>query len=261
MIPPVLQMEDVVTFLLILMRVSAILIMMPIFGERVVPAQVKAALSIIIAIIVYPVLNLPPAQAPTDSTIHLLLAMGGEILIGIVIGFVARVVFAAVQTAGELMGFQMGVAISNVIDPISSTQVSILSEFLYLVALLIFVAVDGHHIFLSAITESYRAIPALGGMFGADAAREITLLTRDVFVTGLRLAAPVIAVVFFVNVALGLIARTVPQINVFIVGFPLQVFVGLLFLGLAMPFIIALISNEIGGVWGEIKRLLLAMNA
>jgi len=261
MTPPVLPLAEVVTFLMILMRVGAILVMMPIFGERVVPAQVKAALSVVIAVLVYPVLNVPLTQVPTDSTVQLLLAMGGEILIGIVIGFVSRIVFAAVQTAGELMGFQMGVAIANVIDPVSSTQVSILSEFLYLMALLIFVTVDGHHIFLAAITESYRTIPALGGIFGSHAVREMVLLTRDVFVTGLRLSAPVVAVVFFVNVSLGLIARTVPQINVFIVGFPVQVFAGLLFLGLAMPFIVALIAGEIGDVWGEVRRLLVLMTA
>jgi len=254
-------MADVISFLLVFMRVGGILIMMPIFGEQVVPNRVKAALSVVVAILVYPLLHLSTPPSLAESTLQLLLALGGEVLIGVVMGFVARVVFAAVQTAGELMGVQMGVAMANVIDPISSTQVSILSEFLYLVALLVFVTVDGHHLFLGAITESYHLIPPLGGIFGVDAARELVLLTQSVLVTGFRLAAPVIAVVIFVNVGLGLIARTVPQVNVFIVGFPLQVFVGLLFLGLAMPVMVALMTNEIGDMWGEMKRLLMAMKS
>jgi|YelNatPaOPRAMG01_1025707.scaffolds.fasta_scaffold18789_6 flagellar biosynthetic protein FliR len=256
---PILQTEQVIGFILVLMRVGGILIMMPIFGERVVPAQVKAGLSLLLALIVYPVLPVSAGDFKTDSTLQLLLRMGGEVLIGVVIGFVARIVFAAVQTAGELMGFQMGVAIANVVDPVSSTQVSLISEFLYLVALLVFVVVDGHHIFLSSIVESYRLIPILGAKLGSEAAREMLLLSRDVFVTGIKIAAPVIATVLFVNVGLGLIARTVPQINVFIVGFPLQVFMGLLFLGIAMPFIIVLITHGIEGIWPGVKRLLSLM--
>ncbi|MCX7982201.1 MAG: flagellar biosynthetic protein FliR [Syntrophales bacterium] len=256
---PVLQIEQVIGFILVLMRVGAIFIMMPVFGERVVPAQVKAGISVIIAIIVYPVLKVDVTGLKAATTVELLIRMTGEVLIGVAIGFIARIVFAAVQTAGELMGFQMGVAIANVVDPVSSTQISILSEFLYLVALLVFVTVDGHHLFLASIGESYRVIPIMQGVLNARAAQEMLLLTKDVFVIGFKIAAPVLAVIIFVNVGLGLIARTVPQINVFIVGFPLQVFMGLLFLGIAMPFIVALIAHEIDGVWPEVRRLLFLM--
>ncbi|HOJ52663.1 MAG TPA: flagellar biosynthetic protein FliR, partial [Syntrophales bacterium] len=256
---PAFQIEQVIGFILVLMRVGAIIIMIPVFGERVVPAQVKAGLSVIVAGLIYPVLPVNVGDFKAGSTIELLIRMGGEVIIGVAIGFVARIVFAAVQTAGELMGFQMGVAVANVVDPVSSTQISILSEFLYLVALLVFVTVDGHHIFLASIIESYRFIPILHGFFGAEAAREMLNMTTDVFVTGIKIAAPVVAVIIFVNVGLGLIARTVPQINVFIVGFPLQVFVGIMFLGIAMPFIIALIVHEIDGLWPEIRRIMSIM--
>ena len=250
--PSSMQIE---AFILVLLRVSAIVVLMPVFGDQVVPARIKAALSLIIAFLIYPGLTLPPI-AGTDNLVLTLVRMGGEVLVGAAIGFAARVIFAAVQMAGEIIGMQMGVSIANIIDPITSTQVSIIAEFLYLVAILIFLSVDAHHIFLSAMSESYRLVPMLGVHVGGGLAREMLLMTQSIFVTGVKISAPVLAVLMFVNVGLGIVARTVPQVNVFIVGFPLQMLMGFIFLGLSIPLLVSLLSWDFYGMTKDLKRIL-----
>ncbi len=243
-------------FILVFLRMSAIIVLMPVFGDTVVPARIKACLALILAVIIYPVLSIPPVIGGTDNMALTIVRMGGEVIAGAAIGFSARIVFAAVQMAGELIGVQMGVSIANVIDPITSTQVSIISEFLYLIALLIFLSIDAHHIFIAAMSESYKTVPMLGVHFGGGLAREMLLMTQAMFVTGLKISAPIMAVLLFINVGLGIVARTVPQMNVFIVGFPLQIATGLVFLGLSLPFIVTLMSWDFQAMAANVKRIL-----
>jgi flagellar biosynthesis protein FliR len=243
-------------FILVFLRVSAIIVLMPVFGDQVVPARIKAGLALILAILIYPSINIPEIIANTDNSVLTFVRMGGEVITGAVIGFSARIIFAAVQMAGEVMGTQMGVSIANVIDPITSTQVSIISEFLYLIALLVFLIVDAHHIFIAALSESYKTVPMLGMHFGGPLAREMLLMTQSMFVTAVKISAPIMAVLMFVNVGLGIVARTVPQINVFIVGFPLQIAAGLVFLGLSIPFLVTLLSWDFHGMLKDVNRLL-----
>jgi len=161
--------------------------------------------------------------------------MSGEVLIGVLLGFASRLVFAGIQLAGQLIGFQMGFSIVNIIDPVTSTQVSIIAEFQYLVAALLFLATSAHHVFLAAIVESYKVLPIYDFQFTGRSCRphrpfrQHVCHCREDF-------RPLIAALLLTNVGLGLIARTVPQINIFIVGFPLQIAVGLIGIGLTCPY-------------------------
>ncbi len=232
---PVLTFEQVGVFLLIFLRIGAIFVMLPIFGERSVPAPVKATLSLVLTAMLYPFIRFPLPESYLDNLFMMVMAMGGEIFIGVLIGFTARCLFAALQSAGEMAGIQIGFSMANVIDPLSSMQVSIIGEFLYLVGLLVFLAVDAHHIFLSVLAESYQRIQPLGFAFSGPLMQLLIDLTKNIFLVAVKICAPLIAVALLVNVGLGVIARTVPQINVFIIGFPLQIAAGLFFLGLMAP--------------------------
>jgi flagellar biosynthetic protein FliR len=247
-------------FILVFLRVSAIVVLMPVFGDLTVPARVKAALAIIISFLIFPVIPLPPALVGTDNLALTMVRMGGEVIAGAAIGFSARIILAAVQMAGELIGIQMGVSIANVIDPITSQQVSIVADFLYLVALLVFLSVDAHHIFIAAMSESYKTVPMLGIHFGGSLAREMLFMTQSLFVTAIKISAPVIAVLTFINVGLGIVARTVPQINVFIVGFPLQVAAGLVMIGLSVPFVASLLALDFQAMAGELNKILILLS-
>jgi flagellar biosynthetic protein FliR len=185
--------------------------------------------------------------------------MTGEVMIGAVIGMIARLIFAGIQLAGQLIGFQMGFAIVNVIDPAFSLQVSIIAQFQYLIALLLFLSLNGHHMFLYAVAESFRILPPLAFHFSGGLMQAITGFVRDMFEIGIKVGAPIIAILFFMSVGLGLVARTVPQINIFIVGFPLQIAIGLIGVGVTMPYFVGMIEKYIIQMEREITVVLSLM--
>lgn len=180
---------------------------------------------------------------PSDILV-LVLKMAGEVMVGVTLGFAGQLIFAGVQLAGQLAGFQMGFAIVNVFDPISSSQVSIVAQFHYLFAMLIFLAVDGHHSFLFAIAESYRILPPLAFHFSGELTQSIVELSKAIFIVSIKVGALVIASLLMISIGFGMIARTVPQINILIVGFPIKIAVGLIGIGLVLP--------SIAGMMGEI---------
>lgn len=256
---PFLSATHLEAFILVLLRVSAIVVTIPVISDAAVPARVKAALSIMIALIIFP-LVLP--QIPPTANYHALILMyrmAGEVMIGLIIGYMARLIIAGIQMAGDIIGFQMGLSIANVIDPMTSEQVSIITELQYLVAMLVFLAVDAHHIFFSAIIQSYSVLNPLSFHFSASLMQTILSFSKEMFVIAIKLAAPLMAVMFFTNVGLGIVARTVPQINIFIVGMPLQIAVGLIFLGITAPLFVKLTQGYFINFEAKIITLLRLM--
>ncbi|MEN6374001.1 MAG: flagellar biosynthetic protein FliR [Smithella sp.] len=240
---PFLSAEHAEAFILVLLRVGSIVATIPVISESSIPMRVKAALSILIALIIFPVVLPKMPQTVQYQPLILMYLMAGEIMIGLVIGFAARLFFAGIRMAGDIAGFQMGFSIANVIDPTSSEQVSIITELQYLVAILVFLAVNAHHIFFTAIIQSYSILSPLTFHFSGALMQTILNFSKEMFVIAIKLAAPVIAVMLFTNVGLGIVARTVPQINIFIVGMPLQIAIGLIFIGLTAPMFIKLTSG------------------
>jgi flagellar biosynthetic protein FliR len=259
---PIINSEQALLFTFIFLRVGAILILIPVIGERTVPLRVKGGIAILISLLLMPTVHakFPDLHSESEAGIFLLvIAMCSEVLIGIVIGFAAKIIFSGIQFAGEMIGIQVGFSIVNVIDPISSAQISVISEFQYLIALLVYLAVDAHHTFILAIADSYRFVSPFAYHFSGSLMQHILLFSRELFVTAIKISAPVMAVLFFTNIALGVVARTVPQINIFIVGFPLQIAVGLTFLGLMSPFFVHLVQGALARLGIEVYTLLRLM--
>ena len=236
-----LSLPQVQAAILVFIRIGAILIAAPLFGSRNVPLQLKAGLSLVLAMVIFPVAGFQ--EVYLTGIPSLITAMVGEVLIGVIIGFTARLIFSAVQLAGQLVGFQMGFGIVNVIDPQTSTQFSIVAQFQNIMTLLIFLALDAHYWFILAISSSFELIPPLGFCFTNSLMEAIVSLSCGMFVIAAKVAAPVIAVLLFTSVALGLIARTVPQMNIFIVGFPIKLAIGLLGVGFSLPLLSVMLRN------------------
>jgi flagellar biosynthetic protein FliR len=255
---PVFTPEQVQLFLFTFLRVSAILTTMPILGNAFVPAQVKGGLSLLMTIMIYPFVQNDVSPA-TFEFVPLLLRVAVEVFIGVVIGFTVRFIFAGVQFAGDMIGFQMGFSIASVFDPSTSQEVSIISEFQYMMVMIIFLFVDAHHIFLTAMVDSFRILRLQDIHISQEFFHRLVTLSGDVFVIAVKISAPIVAVLLFVNVGLGVIARTVPQINVFIVGIPLQIAIGLIFLGLTAPIFLKVVLHLFQGLAGEINGLLRIM--
>lgn len=221
-------------FTLVFVRMGGLILTMPVLGATTVPAQARIGLVAITAYIVFSVAKLPPVDMGMPMG-RFTLMLAGELAIGLTIGFASQLIFTAVQFAGQLIGFQIGFGIVNVLDPTTNSQVSITSQFWNIVALLVFLAINGHHWLIAAAARSFDLIPVLGFTPHAGLVDLVTTLTADVFVLAIKLAAPVMATMLLLNVALGLIARTVPQMNVFIVGFPVQIALGLFMIGAGLP--------------------------
>jgi flagellar biosynthetic protein FliR len=253
---PNITAEQIEAFIFVFLRVGAIVVTMPIFGSGSAPPRIKAGVSLMIAALIFPLVEL---QVPPPEILPLTLRMVGEVMIGIIIGFAGSLIFAGVQLAGQLAGFQMGFAIVNVFDPVTSAQVSIIAQFQYLLTVLVFLAVDGHHIFLSAIAESYRIVLPLGFHFSGELAQAVAELAKDVFIIAIKVGAPAVTALLMVDIGFGLIARTVPQINILIVGFPVKIAVGLIGIGLALPLVARMMGRIFLGFGGGLHDLLRLM--
>jgi flagellar biosynthetic protein FliR len=253
-----LSLPRFVEFLFVFVRVGSVVAFMPVLGSQDVPALAKIGLIFIVALLVFPSISFPPINLEMNE-VELAGVLFGEILIGLVIGFAARALFTAVQIAGQFVGFQMGFGIVNVIDPVTSSQISILSQFQNILAMLVFLSVDAHHGFLRALAGSYELLPVLGFGYSGPLVERIVSLTANMFVVGVKIGAPVTAALFFTNISLGLIARTVPQMNVFIVGFPLQIATGLLLMGISMPLFVSLLKGEFNHLFVDIFSLIRLM--
>jgi len=231
----------------------------PVFESKSIPLFFKVALAFATSIILFPMLDLNPIPASTNL-LSLGIGVVGEILLGFAIGFSVKLIFAGIQLAGQLAGFQMGLALANVMDPASSQQVPLLAQFNNLFALLIFISINAHYWFIKALTQSYHLVPPLQVHFGNSLMEQLFQLAGNMFVIAIQVGAPVIAAMLLTSVAFGLVARTVPQMNVFIVAMPLKIGVGLLFLGLGLPYFSAFLKKIFSSLGQNIILMLKAMS-
>ncbi|MEW5945343.1 MAG: flagellar biosynthetic protein FliR [bacterium] len=223
-------------FLLIFSRLATMIALSPLLGSGSVPAMAKIGLSFLLSVIIFPFTAgaFPPIP---DGIVPFVLMMVRESMLGVLIGLIGLAVFAGIQLSGQIFGMQIGFGIVNVIDPMSEEQVSVLGQFEFLIALLIFIAMDGHHLLILAIANSYRYVPLDSFHVSQPFTREVVGLLQKTFIIAFKVGVPMIACLLVVTVAMGLIARTVPQMNIFIVGLPLNIMVGLFMLGVSMAFI------------------------
>ena len=245
-------------FLFVFFRVGALILFVPVLGSRQVPASMKIGLILFTSIVIFPLVQarpLPEPQGIFDLAVFLL----SDVTIGLGIAFITRLIFTAVQIAGTVVDFQMGFGVVNVIDPQTDTQVSVTAQFHNIIAVLIFLAVDAHHFIIQAIVESFLIINPAEISFANITPEYMLHLFSGTFTTAVKIAAPIMAILFFLSVGLGLVARTVPQMNVFIVGFPLQIGVGLLMVGLSISFFSILVQQQMYELPGKFMGFLRAL--
>lgn len=231
-------------FLLVLLRVSALLMVAPIFGHRTWLARAKVGLAFTVSIILFPIVADQPLDVPAGVLPYALM-MIREVLMGVVMGFVVLLLFVAIQFAGQLAGLQMGFGIVNVIDPQSSNQLSIMGQFLNILAILLLLSLNGHHTILTGLVTSFETIPLGGVVLKAGLMQKMIAITAEVFIIGVKIAAPIMTALFLVTAAMGVLARTVPQMNVFMVGFPVQISAGLGAFLVCMPLFAMLVERFI----------------
>jgi flagellar biosynthesis protein FliR len=245
-------------FFLVFLRTGAFLMALPLVNSPSVPVFFRIGLTFVVSLLLFPVLNLGPLPFLADA-FSLAVAAAGEILLGLLAGMSIRLVFEGVQLAGQLMGYQMGMAIAEVLDPATEDQVAMLAQFLSLMATLIFLIINGHHGFIRTLVQSYELVPPLGFHVNGPVLEGLVRLTAEMFIIGLKAGAPVVVALMLGTVAFGLVARAAPQMNIFVVSMPLSIAVGLIFLGMSLPHIGAYIGDLLGGVPRHAVSLLRAV--
>lgn len=239
------------TYMLVTARVGGMLLGLPMFSARFLPQMWRVGLCLLLAAVLLPVTQ----EVAELSESQLLPAMVWELLAGVMVGLGLVMVFAAMQVAGQLMDVQMGFGIANVVDPLWDQSVPLVGNFLNLFAILVFMMSDGHHHLIRGLQWSFTALPAGTPVISGAAVGGLVELFGWMLVTAVRLSAPVVGVLLTVNLALGVLGRTMPQMNILVVGMPIKILAGLLMLLAVVPFL----APALGRLFDHIFRLMPGM--
>jgi flagellar biosynthesis protein FliR len=228
--------SNFISLFFIFVRIGIIFAVIPIFNAEMVPKKITTTIAFFLSLVLLPVV--PPAQVRVDdlNLLSIIFIMFHELLVGLCLGLAVDVIFAGLQIAGELIGFQIGFSIANVVDPMSGITSPIISNILYIAAILIFLSFGGHHMLIKALVESFQIIPIGDTIVHRKFLMSVIEYSGQMFVIGVKVSAPIVGIILLINVTFGVIARALPQMNIFIVAFPLTITVGLIFTALIIQF-------------------------
>ena len=237
-----LMIEKLLGFVMVLTRISAFFMVLPVFGWKSIPARIKVAMTVLLAIF-FSTITPVPVVAGRVSTAEAVLLIANEATYGLALGLIATIVFAAVKISGRIIERQMGLAMAEILDPLTGERAQPLGSLLEMIFIMLFLSANGHHLFLLIISRSYESFPAgsiptipvlAGGIINAGS----TMLIH-----GLKLAAPILAAFLLLMVILAVFARMVPEMNILFISFPLRVGLGLLMVAMFMPFISSFVGE------------------
>jgi flagellar biosynthesis protein FliR len=242
--------------LLIFCRITSFFIVAPVFSAKNVPNHFKIGLSFFVTLIAFSTID---QTAMTMDGVYIVTLMK-EIVIGLLLGFVAYLFFTVVQISGSFIDMQMGFSMANIIDPMTGTQSPIIGNLKFMLAVLLFLTFDGHYYFIHAIVDSYKLVPlsneAFAHIYNGQVSDFLLKSFASVFAIAFQMAAPMIAALFLIDVGLGILARTAPQFNIFVIGMPIKVLVGFVLLTLLFPSFLNLFSELFTMMFGVMQKFL-----
>lgn len=255
---PIFPLAQFQNFLLCLARIIALVAAIPAFAGSQISGRLKIGLAVALALLLFPLMA--PFTPKVDfSLTGFGLLLVNEVLLGVLIGLVSQMIFAAITFGGTVIGYQMGFAAANIFDPQTTQQLSLMSQFVNILALLAFLSMDGHHYFIRAILESYALLPPGPLDFSQGAIQELMRLASAMFVLGVKFSAPVLALLLITNLVLGILARVFPQLNVFMLSFPLNIGIAFLVIGLTLAATFSVLRREFDTMGENIFNLLLLL--
>lgn len=246
-------------FILVLVRMSGIFVVAPIFGAKNLPNYMKIGFAAVTSLIVASTINTTAQVFYNNSLLAYSVTVFKEFVVGLLIGFIAYLIFTAIYMAGEIIDVQMGFSVVNTMDPMNNIQVPMTGNFYYILSLLIFLMIDGHYMLLSAVFKSYDILPLGKAVISQEVVNTIVSLIGDIFVIGFKIAAPIVLAVLITDIGLGLLTKTIPQLNIFVVGLPMKIFIGLLVMFITIPAFVSIIDVLNTGVYNETSQLIKEM--
>ncbi|OIP38430.1 flagellar biosynthetic protein FliR [Candidatus Desantisbacteria bacterium CG2_30_40_21] len=242
-------------FLLVFARISGIFVISPFFGSLIIPQRVKAGLALFIALLIFPVVNhlLPPLSGKLCEYYFLVIS---QVLIGIIIGFLCTIVVSAFQISGELYSVQMGFGFANTVDPLSQVEQPIIGQFIGLFALLIFLIIGGHHLMITAVFKSFETVPIFSLTASNLICDKVVMVFCGMFLTALKMALPIMGVLFLVTLSMGLLAKVAPMMNIMALGWAMTIVIGIITLLLITPLLGQVAQNVFTHVFSDIDELM-----
>jgi len=246
-------------FFPVFVRLLAFFYFDPLLGGRRIPAQLKVGLALVMGYALALVLP-APRFSPDMEFVGLMAGILGEVMVGLAMGYMVRLVFAGIEMAGQIMGFQMGFGIINVLDPVQDVQVSLLGQFYDFLAVMILLSLNAHHVLIRAIVKSFEVVPVMGfSGFSPGFPDFLIRHSAQMLVLALTIAAPGMVALFLTNGALGIMARTFPQMNLFVVGFPITITVGIFVVMASFPLYGDVFSKAFNWGWSGVEGVLAYM--
>jgi flagellar biosynthetic protein FliR len=250
--------QQFILFVMLFVRITATLVTAPLLGHQSIPAQTKIGLGLFVAYVMYPIAAHQTAVINQQLAGIVLIALK-ETMVGVLIGFTLGIVFAGVRYAGELISSSMGFNAANMFDPESTQTMPVLGEFMYMITLLIFLLINGHHFVFEALYVTFKAVPIGMLTFSEPLMQSLIHLTGMMFVVGVKIAAPVLVAIFLTNVGLSILARVMPQANILMMSFPITISVGLLVLFSSTPLLIVVFKKLLLSFENNIMELIRLM--
>jgi flagellar biosynthetic protein FliR len=229
---------DAFAFILILARMSSFLATWPVLGSLNVPAPLKILLSVLLSMVMFPILK-GTFNLPILNWQMLMMHVGKEVLIGLILAQVAHLFFYTVTVASDLVSTSLGISSAHMFNPTMAATATPIDNLFYALAVLFFLMMNGHHMFLTGLIHSYDVVPISEWSLGLKSLGDFVLTIRQVILLGLQLAAPILVSILLINISLAIIGRAVPQINVLVTSLPVNILAGLVILIASMPFILS----------------------
>ncbi len=254
--------EELLSFFMVLMRISTLIMLLPVFGDKIVPATVKVFLSLTFAAVLFPVLkangaiHIADARIWSETSGKLVLTLLSEIMVGLAVGFASQLVFQAIHIAGDFMAQLMGFAMASTYDPHMETQSLVMGQLMGTLAMLTFLAIDGHHLLFRAIVETFHLIPQ-GHIAMTEAFKNsIVHLVGNTLLFGLQLSAPMASCMLLVNIVYGIMGKALPQLNILALSMAGSAFIGGFVLLVTYPSVQSGMSSIFQTYFEDLKQFL-----
>lgn len=242
-------------FLLIFVRMTGLFVIAPIFGRNM-PTYLKIGIALTTSILMASTIKVDNVIEINSYLLYSFYIIK-EFIIGLVIGFVAYALFTSIYIAGQIIDMQIGFGMVSVFDPVTNIQVPVTANLYYMVAMMIFLATNGHHVLIKALYQSFTLVPIASPGFGtAKMMDNIINIFHQMFSIGFRIAAPIVAAILITDVVLGIISKTIPQMNVFVLGMPLKILVGMIIIMITIPAFIYIVTMLTDNINIEIFKFL-----
>ncbi|AEE96070.1 flagellar biosynthetic protein FliR [Mahella australiensis 50-1 BON] len=246
------------TFLLVFMRMTGLFVLSPVFGRRNVPAYLKIGMSFMMAMVLLNTIPLQSIDIVNNIWLYVWILFK-EMLIGLAMGYITTLAFSAILIAGQIMDFQIGFGMVNAFDPVNEVAVPIVGNLINMMALLLFFGMNGHHVLISLLFDSYTVLPIGDFSIKPDILWYILEIFVQTFVWAIKLAIPLMAVLLLTEVMLGVLSRALPQMNVFVMGMPIRLMIGLIMLLLVLPVYINLMEPLFADMFDDISGFMQRM--